>query len=71
MDIWDKQPCGVGQGHRASSPSRVTTKPTSKDVGLALRTMHLCGALHVLVGISLTHEPKLSNFPYLLPFHVP
>ena len=38
MDIKDKQHCGVGQGHLASSPSRVTTKPTSKDVGRLLHS---------------------------------
>ena len=66
--IW---PCGVGQGQCLKSITCYHLKPTSRRWS-ALRRIHLCGTPHVLPaeGISLTHEQKLSDFPYLLPFHV-
>ena len=83
MDIWDKQ-CSVvwvkglnvsRSRARASRLESVTCYPQTyiKRRWSALRhDPPLCGALHLLAaeGITLTHEPKLSDSPYLLPFNV-
>lgn len=58
MDIWDKQPCDVGQGRHASSPSRVPhpiKRPWSALPSAGHTFVERPNVLTV-EGISLAHE---------------